>query len=303
MLITTLIISYNGGYDWISTSRSVRVPVTLIGLFAAMTTCIFSGALNFGTGSMPAILRSVVSTSPVIIPLILIVANTVLLNRSLRLSVAENLYKWPLIGIALLGSLGVASFLYEYLSDLKREQSSRPASFVEDEQLNVQRKLADIDHCDVFTDMVAILVYTDSTQLHEIRSRAISKVKTNPKWQAELVRLLNTPYAAQAFNYIASNDFDKSVIGAGHIYNGILQETDVIKDEMNKATTSFDFYPGWHSWEVDRILIATDKFTPAQNQFLPAILKLRAALNESTPVKKPDFLALQSIDKWLKKHI
>ena len=51
-------------------------------------------------------------------------------------------------------------------------------------------------------NMVFILVFTDANQDTDVRAKAVAKIKTNPQWEEELIKRLNSGWASEAFNFL-----------------------------------------------------------------------------------------------------
>lgn len=300
--VTTIIIHKAGGFHWISPKASVRIPCVTVGLLAAMLTTIFCAVFKFDSGKMPVMLKPITIAVPILVPLVLILANAILLNNHLQTLVSGNVYKWPLIGVAILGSLGIASIVSEYLLERRKEVSALQKSFTEDEALNEKRILNDIDTCDVTRDLLAILVYTDYTQKTQIRKRAISKVQSNAAWEQELVNILGTPYATEAFTFLGSNSVDHPAEFVNPVRNGILLEAGKIKAIISKASSSYDLFGDQFLWEIERILLTVNKLAPQQHDFTKEILVLQLALRQNSRFRPRKFSAEIAVEDWLAVH-
>ena len=167
---------------------------------------------------------------------------------------------------------------------------------------NHQRILNEIDTCDVMKNMVFILVSTDSNQDRDIRERAVAKVKTHPQWQQELIRLLQTDWAPEAFNFLASNDVDDPLLFGEPVKAGILIQARLIRESIRNSSHSSHFYPGRFGWEVERAVRTADKFKNQGVDLRPAVQELRAALDEPSEYEKPVFTCIKILDKWLKEN-
>lgn len=299
LVIATFIIGYTGGFDWISPRRSVRLPIIAFVLMTAMGVSLFGSVFRFETARMPAFLKIITRVSPVIIPLVLLLASAILLNTNLRSSVSENLYKWPLIGVAVFGSFGIASIVYEYLCELNRSNRVAEKSFVEDERLNYQRKLKEIDSCDVTKDMVYILVFTDFYQPFEIKTKAVEKIKSNPEWEHRLIDLLNSDWAPQAFTFLGSHDVDHPRIFHQPVKNGIIRQAAIIRHTINIARGPYDLRDDVFSWELERLVLAVDRLKSEKVEFRPEMLQLLKALREPSPYRPREFAAERAIRRWL----
>ena len=300
--LVSVIISMEGGFEWISSSGWVRLMVVAVGLFAAIFTTGLCAVFSNEKERMPVMLRYAVPIIPLVIPLLLIISATILLNNGLRGSVPVAFYKWPLTAVFAIGLVGFGYTVYAYDKDSREDYSRRVKSFTEDQNLNRERILLEIDSCDVTKDMVFILVFTDANQHPGVRSRAVEKVKSALGWQQELIRLLKTGWAPEAFNFLASNEVADPGIFPPAINEGILNQAKLIRENIRKSSHSSNFYPGLFSWEVERVLRTANKFENKGVDFLPAIKQLRAALNEPSGFEKPRFDCIDPLDGWIRKH-
>lgn len=303
MVVATIIIGYAGGFDWISERRVVRFPIIAFVLCTAMGVSLFGGVFRFETAYMPGILKWLFKVAPLIIPLVLLLSSAVLLNTNLRTSVSENLYKWPLIGIAVFGSLGIASLVYEYICEVNKESVRIQKSYIDDERLHYERKLGQIDSCDVTKDMVFILVFTDDTQLPAIRTRAVQKVKSNPAWESELIRLLNSDWAPEAFTFLGSNKPDHPAMFLEPVKTGILIQAKLISKTIKNGRGTYDFYTDIFTWEIERIIQALNNLDANSHGYLPEMKQLLDALRTHSPFLPKHMSAEKMLVKWIDNHL
>ena len=77
--------------------------------------------------------------------------------------------------------------------------------------------MAEIDSNDVMNNLVFLLVFTGDNQPDEIKNRAVAKVKTHPQWESELIRLIQTEWAPEPFQFLAFNDVENPSLLQGHV--------------------------------------------------------------------------------------
>ena len=302
MIIATIIIGYAGGWDWISTKKSTRVLYVTVGLISIVATIIMSALFKYEHGPVPSLLRFYSSFVPLVLPLIILVTGFILVNSSLRNAVPVVLYKWPLIIAAIIGVTGTVSAIGSFISESNRNKNARIQNAIKANDENHQRMLDQIDSTDVMKDIVFLLVFTDNNQDADVHDKAVAKVKTNPQWQQELIRLLQLDWAPEAFNYLASNDVDNPELFPEPVKAGVLIQTKLIRESIRNASHPSHFYQGQFSWEVDRVLRTVDKFKNKGVDFVPAVKELRDAFNEKSEFEKPEWVAIEEIEKWLKKN-
>lgn len=302
MTFLVLIIASKGGFDWISSQRSTRYLLVGLGLTAAVLTSALSGLFKYENGPVPALLRFFSGFVPILIPLILLISATVLLNSGIRNNIPISFIKWPLIIAAVIGLAGILSGLYAWITASNRNAIIQAESTIRRQDENHLRMLREIDSCDVTKDMVFILVMTDSNQDPDVRDKAVSKVKTNPKWQQELVRLLESDWAPEAFNFLASNDVDDKSLFPDAVKTGVLNQARLIRESMRSVSHQSHLYPEKFLWETERVLRTVDKFEGMDTDYRPAVQALRSALDEPIEFKKPVLHCVNILDRWLAKH-
>ena len=212
------------------------------------------------------------------------------------------MYKWPLIIAVLIGVSGTVSAIGSFVSESNRNKAARIQGAIQADEENHQRMLADIDSCDVMKNMVFILVFTDSNQDADVHDKAVAKIKTNPQWQQELIRLIQLDWAPEPFTFLASNDVDNPELFPEPVKAGVLIQAKLIRESIRNASHPSHFYQGQFSWEVDRVLRTVDKFKNKGVDFRPAVKELRDAFNEKSEFEKPKWAAIAWIDEWLKKN-
>ena len=302
MTLITIIISVKGGFDWISVSRSARIGWVTAGLLSILFTFGMSMLMRHEGGPVPALLRVFTKFVPIAVPLVLIIAGFILLNQPLRNAVPVAIYKWPLILITVVGFAGTLSAIGSFVGQSAKNTSAAIKARAEGDDENTRRMLADIDSCDVTKNMVFILVYTGKNQDKEVYERSVAKVKTNPQWQQELVRLLQTDWATEPFQFLASNEVDDPAMFLEPVREGVLIQARLIRESIRNASHPSHYYEGQFSWEVERVLNTVDRFKGKGVDYKPAIQELRDAFNEPSEYEKPKWYAIKLIEQWLKKN-
>lgn len=302
MAFLFIIIASKGEFDWISSQKSTRYLLIGFGLVAAVFTSAFSGLFKYENGPVLALLRFFSGFVPLLIPLILIVSATVLLNTGLKNIVPLTFIKWPLIFVAVIGLTGTVSGMYVWISESNRNAISQVESSIQHQDENHLRMLQDIDSCDVMKDMVFILVMTDGNQDTDIREKAVAKVKTNPQWQQELIRYLGSDWAPEAFNFLASNEVDDEQLFPEAVKMGILNQARLIRESIRSVSHPSELYPERFTWEMERILRTVDKFQKMDTDYHPAMQELKLAFDEPTTFEMPVLNCVKILDKWLAKH-
>lgn len=299
MGIVAIAIGMNGGFEWIASSPAKRNALVIVGLFVTVIAAALCALFKEEPGPEVAYIRFFSGFAPALIPLLLIFSCAILLNSGLRESTSPAVYKLPLTLVfwlsVLILSLAIVGGLRISAQNAQRKMESAVA--FQDEHM--KRMLAEIDACNVEKDLVFLLVHTDRNQDQLRRDRAIAKIKTNPNWQKELIRLVESDWAPEAFNYLASNEVEDKTIFLEPIRKGIYIQADLIRKSIRKTP---HFYPEIFQWEVDRVLWTLEKYEGQGVDYLPAVKALRAALDEPSDAAKNHLSCISTLDKWLKKR-
>lgn len=287
LTITTIIIAAKGGFSWVGPTASSRFFIVTIVLVAVLFTTAMCSILKNERGPVPAFIRSLCYFAPFIIPLLLIFASFILLNG---VEVSKAVYQYPLIAVSILGLVGLTAGISSWITDSIKKENRRMKKLKEDVDSNQQRMLGEIESCDVTKNILFILVFTDSNQEPVIREKAVAKIKTNPAWQQELVRILKTGWAPEAFTFLASNGVDSTGMFIDPIKEGILQQAKSVRESTRSSSHSSHFYPELFLRETEKVLATADRFS--NTDYTPQIKELKAALEEPSALKGTKLLCV-----------
>ena len=301
MILAALIIGAKGGFEWVAEKKSSRFWIVTICLMCILITIMLSSLFRHEAGAVP-VLRSFAAFVPWLFPLVMIAAGFILVNPSVRTSIPLAVYKWPLLIIAVLGVLGCTSALIAQFITSTRQKAAAIREYREQGDSNHQRMLAEIDSCDVTKNMVFILVFTGDNQDPDIRENSVAKVKTNPQWQQELIRLLQTDWAPEPLQFLASNPVDDPEFFLEPVKEGVLIQARLIRQSIRNASHPSHFYEGQFTWEVERVLRTVDRFKGKGVDYVPAVKELRSAFNEPSEFDKPKWRAVKMVEEWLSKN-
>jgi hypothetical protein len=299
LLIVALLIAYRGGFDWLSSHTAARYLLLLFGLISSVVAAALAAILRNEPDAAAISIRWFSGFAPILIPVLLLMAGVVLTNDSLRNGLSPLAYKIPLHLSFWLGLVINLLFLRTLVVQSNANARAQIEETLAFQDRNHQRMLQEIDSCDIMKNMVFILVMTDGNQDPEVRERAVAKVKTHPQWQQELIRILGTGYAAQAFNFLASNEVEDKSLFPEAIKNGILQQAGQFRESIRTSSHSSHFYPERFLWETERVLRTVERYADLGTDFTPAVKELRAALDEPSDVEKTPMKAEKVLDAWL----
>lgn len=289
-------IGSRGGFQWAAAGSGARFWLVALGTVAV---ALASAMSTLGAGDAPAFLRPMARALTFAIPLATIAAGFLLANDKLEGGVPAPMARWLTLSAfwpsAALAALLVGALMFQRMSNSFARLTydrNRLDSFEEG-------ILANIDSCDITKDLVFMLVHTDANRKPLIRERALAKIKTHPDWQGELIRRLDSGWAAEPFTFLASNEVEDKTRFPEAVRLGVLQQAKSLGESLRGGQT---FYPDHYIWEVGRLLRTVEKFEGMGVDYLPALRELRAAFNRSFDGEKRQYDAAKLLDQWIKKH-
>lgn len=298
--LSAIIISSKGGFDWIGFERGQR--------FFMVHTILLVICLNVTLSSFfryeptPSLLRIYGLFVPLVLPILITLIGFVLLNVGLRTTVPLVIYKSVLIVISVISLIGVTSALLMYLAKNEKNNKAKISEIYTRQDENHMRLLHEIDTCDVSKNMVFILGLTGDNQDAEIREKALLKVKSNPLYQEELIRLLESGWVAEAFQFLASNTVDDPQQFIEPIRIGIMKQAEVIQNSMENDNYHNEFYPEIFTWEVTRVIRTVNRHQGQGISFYKEMSFLRSVLEGHSEDMRKKLKCLKLMDKWLKSN-
>jgi hypothetical protein len=302
MGIVALIIGYKGGFEWVSSIKSTRTLYATVAVLAALIFAGLSGLLNGESGHFAAPVRILINVSYLLVPVLMIAISVILLNDSLKASLPLAVYKWPSVFVAVISLVGLSSLLLAQIASSAKNQVAMITSRERDMDENHLRILGDIDSCNVMTSLGNILVFTGDNQPEKIQNAAVAKIKTNPEWEQELLRILDSDGAPEVFQFLASNPVDHPSLFEEPIRKGILIQARLVRERIRRCSHPSHFYPGMFNWEIERVIRTVDKYQSKEIDYVPTMKELRSAMDEPSEFDKPNLDASKYLDKWIKAH-
>ncbi len=296
LAIVTAIVGWQGGFGWVAVSGSQRFLLVSGGLILIL---IGNGFFMMGEypADLPVVLRQIVRLVPAVLPPILLIGAGVLLNAK-PTAIPAPVYKLPIYTGLFFGLLAIGTIMVARAQRTSALLLSRAESIdkIHQDQLN------QIDSTDVSKDLIFLLVYTYANHPKDVREKALAKIKSRFDWQEELVRRLQSDWAAEVFTFLASNEVDDKTMFTEPVRQGVFIQARLIRESIRNCHSHYDLYAGRFSWEVERVLRTIDKFEGMGVDYRPAVQELRRALDEPTSFEKPKLTATATLDKWLRKH-
>lgn len=302
LAIAVFSVWMKGGFEWVHRDGAVRLLLVVVSFLAIIIITALASLFKNESGDVPALLRALSAWVPAVVPLVVIIGLAVLLRPDWRAALPPAYYQWPLMLCALTGALGILAGLYAWAAQSVSNTTARKEAAVQQYDENQQRMLREIDSCDVSKNLVFILVFTDANQTPQVREKAVEKVKTHPKWQQELIRLLQNDWAPEAFNFLASNEVEDTALFPKAVEAGLYRQADLIRQSIRRAAHSSHFYEDQFTWEVERALRTATRFKGMGVDFLPAVRDIRAALDEPSSLKDVEFRCVKIVERWIEER-
>lgn len=302
MGIVALIIGWKGGFEWVSATKSTRILYVTISVLATLIFAGLAGLFQGESRHLAGPARYLLPMSYLLIPVLMILIGIILVNDQFRAAVPRGVYKWPSVFVAVVSLLGVSSLILAQVVSSVKNNAAMIKSRINDEDENHVRILADIDSCDVMTSLGNILVFTGDNQPSKIQQAAVVKIKTNPEWEKELIRYLDTGYAPEVFQFLASNDVDHPSIFEAPVQQGVYYMANLFRERIRRCSHPSHFYESMFNWDTERVIRTVDKFQSPEIDYVPAMKELRASMDERSELDKPKFTAATMLDKWIKAH-
>lgn len=296
--VATIAITAHGGFDWIPLHRFVRFLLLGIGLLLAIATSLMSAGMLKQTNRVAYWLGIFLQYGYFFIPVILIASGFILNNAFLREAIPPALYQWPLavvLGISLMTfGAGIWEWLHEKSADEKdRAYESKPAM----QAMRIQ----EIEAADITQQMVRVLEFTRSVYPLEVQKKAVAKIMTHPKWQTEIINMLENEQSRNVMPFLATADIADKKVFIEPVRKGLLSVAADIRHDI-QGTSPSQMSKDMFSEYVHTVLSVVEKFEGAGVDYLPAVREIRAALDEPHGEKPVRFHCVGVLEDWLKKR-
>jgi len=297
LTIITGIIGSKGGFSWIASDGGLRFMLVLIGFIVIMVGIVLAW---FGEGlrDLPPLVIRILNFAPAVLPLLMLTSVAILLNDGWRSALPDLAYKLPLAITFAFGIFAIGLLLRQSAHNSAERMQAKSDS---EKQIH-QNYLDNIDSCDVMKDIVSILGYTDANHYPDVREHALSKIKTRPDWQEEIVKQIKTNRAPKVFTFLASNEVDDKTMFTEAVREGLLVQAELIRKAIRTAAYPSQLTADAFYWQVERALRTADKFAGMGTDYRLAVVEMRKALDEPSKIEKPRFRCTALLDNWLKKH-
>lgn len=303
MTLAAFVIAWKGGFAWVAAGGSARFVLVAGGLLSILIISALSTVFRFEPASqLPFALRHLTGFAPALFPLTLLAAGFVLLNEPLRTAVPVAVYKIPLgilFGISTLACLGL---LIQWIGYQNQQVAERIEEIHQHEEQNHTRHLQDIENADPETGILGLLSLTGRYHNADVREKAVAKIKSNPRWQQELVRILESGHYYRVYTFLDAEAVEDKALFAAPLNRSISR----MAGEISAFIQTNNHLNDWHFdyLSVERMLSSVEQFQNTEEDFLPAVRAVRAAFDASpiAHVKKPKFKEPAILDRWIKAH-
>ncbi|MFN8258480.1 MAG: hypothetical protein U0W24_22520 [Bacteroidales bacterium] len=297
--VSTLAIAATGGFHWISEKWAVRYLSAFGVLIIAILASAFGSLFKNENGPVLALLKSLSGVTPLIILPLLMILAFLMLNQGWMVKPQFGLLKVLASMVAVYSGFILVLTFSSFALQSARNSLAVAQREAESYNENIARMLTEIDSCDISKNMVFLFVFTDANQQQVVRERALKKIKSNPGWQEEMVQRLETDWAPEVFNFLASNEVEKKEMFYKPLHNGILIQARLIRENIRRCSHPSHFYPDQFNWEIDRVIRTVDRFKTSDNSYYKEVLEVRKSLDEPSEYKKVKFNCLSTLDRWL----
>ena len=300
ILVACIPIARQGGFDWISHHAFARNTFLIIGILSMVIVSAIALMSRLLDSSEPLVPEALIRIAPIVIMVVLVGTGLILNNSSLRESIPISVYKWPFL-LTSLGSLASILWMGFTVITTKPIGMAESTRQYENSPNIIDNRLSQIETADVATELLWLLDLTGGLYPPQVRDKAAAKFKTYPDWQNELVRILQTDQALNAFSFLAYHEVEDKTLFPVPINQG-LHEVAVFFRHYIQATLPDDFDPTMYSDEVDRVMKTLSKFEGMGVDYLPAVKEIRSALDEPIAGKMMKFNCAAVLDKWITEH-
>lgn len=305
LTIVAFIIGWLGGFDWLSPSKLNKTVVVALSLFCILLGNTLTALFKYESGLIPFPFKLPIFTAvvPALIPLVLVSAAVVLLNKGVQTAVPISVVKISLLIALGLAAIAIAGSIGGWMEQSAQNAARTAARNQEDNERWKQNHLETIAACDSASFQVAhILVYTSIYQDALVREKALEKIKSNPNWQEHLIYLIDNGAAVEVFNFLAYNEVEDKTLFAQPVNRAMFSMADFIRASIRRASHPSHLYEDQFSYDIERMLLTVEKFQNVGVDYLPAMRAVRAALEEPSEHKQVKFRSAAILDKWIKAH-
>lgn len=303
MALAAALIGAKGGFGWVGSNGTARFVIVAAGLLSILVVSALSTALRFEPASQtPFALRYLTGFVPALFPLALLAAGFILLNEPLRTAMPTAVYKIPLGILSGISTLACIGLLVQWMGYQNQQVAERIETIQADEKRHHAMHLQTIENADPETGILGLLSLTGRYHHADVREKAVAKIKSNPRWQQELVQILESDHYYRVYTFLDAEAVEDKTLFAAPLNRSIYR----MAGEISNFIQTNGHLNDWHFdyLSVDRMLSSVEQLQHVGEDFLPAIRAVRAAFDASPQahVKKPKFKEPAILERWIKAH-
>lgn len=294
--IAAFVIVAHGGFDWIPLHRLGQYLLLGACVLLAVFTSLMSAFMTNDSGAVPTWIAVLLRYGYIFIPIVLVATGFILNNGFLREAVPAALYQWPLAAVLGLSLITAGGGIWDGF----HQKSAREADLAYENSPNIKAmRLQEIESADINEQMVRILEFARAIYPPEVREKAVAKIKSHPRWQQEIIFLLETEGARFVMPFLAANDVADKKQFAEPVRKGLLSVAADIRHDI-QGTLPSEVPKDLFSEYVGDALRVAEKFGGNGVDYRPAVGEIRAALDEPLGGKQINFDCILVLDAWLK---
>lgn len=297
-LLLTIILTANGGFNWISNAiltRNVLVAILWLGMVAGVIYCTLKPEYHkmYQLTGFARLFSHVISYGAIWLPLLMLIPYYFLLKPEWQSTITPNLVKIILVIASALGFLILTTpklIIKSYKKFDEHELAFNKA----------------MDNINSYTAVMSLLYYTGKSYDEQIRNAALTKIKACKNLEAELIDILEKDRTAyDVFNFLVDNKVDHPERFIEPIIKGLSN----INKEMRESIT--DPYSSIYDIEV-LLRVLEGQFKDSISKFKPHILKLQEifetppannrAHGDTEQINQILYKNREEVKNWLARH-
>ena len=307
-LLLTINIASAGGFNWLSataSSRNIIVGILWLGMAAGVAFCTMLRP-EWHTDPTTGWVRSLmmpVYFGATWLPLLMLVPYAILLNPAWRDSISPILYKLPLFMGCILGFLILMAPKIVVSLGITVPQKDRTEMILNNTIKSIRAE-----------NSVKELLKYSLDEDEQIRSEAAIKIKADPEWEGELIKILEQTgeYGHHYFYWVYLFLEDNNVEHPDRFIEPVNNTIPALTAEAQRILKKSFLYTGdLNNLNIDGVCrVLGEQFNDSSSVFRPNMLKLQEAL-ETPLLEKHDaddeFVGLLNtyqlaVKNWLDSH-
>ncbi|UFH57537.1 hypothetical protein [Spirosoma sp. KNUC1025] len=310
-LALTITLSARGGFYWVGAEAGGRTATVFAAWLCVVMTTFFCALFKSewhsnDDNTYPQFLHGLaVWHGQLWLPLLWLAACFLSLNTHWQASLSPIALKAPFFAGLAISAVFCGGLAVGHLRDSVRQSEAEWERQQQQKDQWHQQTLDFIASQKPEDPIIGLLVHTNQFQQNDVRQAALTKIKTHPDWETEILLLLKNRNAyREVYYFLDGNKVTRSREFTEALNHSIgwLAETVAyeIKNSNNLQSWSFD------SYGISQALRSIDgQFQHQHVDFRPTVRKLTQALKTSPTddrFKGVKFPVTDEVDAWLNQH-